>query len=87
MGTPGFERYGQSGKRIKRYAKNVRIIYHITVCKIWVNGYAWGCSESATAGAYRVSPDTVKTGSVGVPLTMADVSVFDTETGSECTYD
>ena len=49
-------------------------------------GYAWGCSESATAGAYRVNWETVRTGCVGAPLTMADVSVFDVETGEECTY-
>ena len=36
-GTPDFERYGQNEKRIKRYVKNVPIIYHITVCKIRVN--------------------------------------------------
>lgn len=49
-------------------------------------GYAWGCSESATAGAYRVNYETAKIGSVGAPLTMADVSAFDIETGNECTY-
>ena len=31
LGTLAFGRYGQDEKRIKRYAKNVPIIYHITV--------------------------------------------------------
>ena len=39
LGTPAFERYEQNEKRIKRYAENVRIIYHITVCKIRVNEF------------------------------------------------
>lgn len=49
-------------------------------------GHAWGCSESGTTGAYRTSHETAKVGSVGAPLAMADVSVFDVETGNECTY-
>ena len=37
LGTPGFERYGQNERCIKGYAKNVRIIYHITVWNKRVN--------------------------------------------------
>ena len=39
LGTLAFGRYGQDEKRIKRYAKNVPIIYHITVWNKRVNEY------------------------------------------------
>ena len=50
-------------------------------------GYGWGCTESATVGAFRCSHDTTRIGSVGIVFPNAIVSAFNTETGEECTYD
>lgn len=49
-------------------------------------GYGWGCTESATVGAFRCNHDTTRIGSVGIVFPNAIVSAFDTETGEECTY-
>lgn len=49
-------------------------------------GTGWGCTESATVGAFRCNHDTTRIGSVGIVFPNAIVSAFDTETGEECTY-
>lgn len=49
-------------------------------------GYGWGCTESATVGTFRTTHTTTRIGSAGIPFANAVVSVFDVETGAECTY-
>ena len=49
-------------------------------------GTGWGCTESATVGAFRCNHDTTRIGSVGIVFPNAIVSAFDTETGKECAY-
>ena len=49
-------------------------------------GTGWGCTESATVGAFRCNHETTRIGSVGIVFPNAIVSAFDTETGEECTY-
>ena len=49
-------------------------------------GYGWGCTESATVGTFRSNHETTRVETVGVPFVNALVSVFDPETGKECTY-
>lgn len=68
-----------------RFEERVQAFFNAHNIKAFI-GYAWGCSESATAGAYRINHETAIMGTVGTPLPMADVSVFDIETGAECTY-
>ena len=49
-------------------------------------GTGWGCTESATVGAFRCNHETTRIGSVGIVFPNAIVSAFNTETGEECTY-
>ena len=49
-------------------------------------GYGWGCTESATIGAFRSNHETTRVETVGVPFVNALVAAFDTDTNEECTY-
>lgn len=49
-------------------------------------GYGWGCTENSSSAAMRMNKETSKIGYVGIPLVDTIVSVFDSDSEKELSY-
>ena len=49
-------------------------------------GYGWGNSECAACVANRISPETTRIGTSGIPMVHTVVAAFDMDTGAELPY-